>query len=217
MTRTAYLYVTHTMADWETGYAIAELNSGRYFKDHGERIPVVAVGATRAPIVTLGGVTIAPQATVDEVTPDNTAVLILPGADNWQDAIQSAIIAKVKELLRAGSTVASICGSTGALAAAGLPDDRPHTSNALEYLRMVAPNYKGERFYQTQNTVGDGNLITASSAGALPFARLILERLDVMSPEALAAWYDYFRTGEARYFSALMQSLPEQQHATAGA
>ena len=27
-----YLYVFNTMSDWEYGYLIAELNSGRYFK-----------------------------------------------------------------------------------------------------------------------------------------------------------------------------------------
>lgn len=28
----AFLYVFNTMSDWEYGYLIAELNSGRYFK-----------------------------------------------------------------------------------------------------------------------------------------------------------------------------------------
>jgi hypothetical protein len=28
-----YLYVFNTMSDWEIGYLMAELNSGRYFKE----------------------------------------------------------------------------------------------------------------------------------------------------------------------------------------
>lgn len=28
----AYVYVLDSMADWELGYVIAELNSGQYFK-----------------------------------------------------------------------------------------------------------------------------------------------------------------------------------------
>ena len=31
-TRKVYLYVFDTMADWEIGYLMAELNTGRYFK-----------------------------------------------------------------------------------------------------------------------------------------------------------------------------------------
>ncbi|MGX1079590.1 hypothetical protein RKD51_000727 [Bacillus sp. SLBN-57] len=30
--KTVYLYAFHTMSDWEYGYLMAELNSGRYFK-----------------------------------------------------------------------------------------------------------------------------------------------------------------------------------------
>jgi hypothetical protein len=33
MRKIAYLYVFDTLADWEPGYAIAELHSGRYFND----------------------------------------------------------------------------------------------------------------------------------------------------------------------------------------
>lgn len=32
MYKTVYLYVLDTMADWEAGYVIAELHSGRYFR-----------------------------------------------------------------------------------------------------------------------------------------------------------------------------------------
>lgn len=30
MTKKAYLYILDTMADWEAGFLISELNSGRY-------------------------------------------------------------------------------------------------------------------------------------------------------------------------------------------
>jgi hypothetical protein len=74
---------------------------------------------------------------------------------------------------------------------------------------MVAPHYKGDAHYKEDRAVSDGNLITASSAGPLQFARYILQRLEVFSDEALEAWYNYFNTGEVNYFFALMSALPK--------
>jgi len=105
--------------------------------------------------------------------------------------------------------VAAICGATSALAEAGMFDQRPHTSNGIEYLKMVAPHYHGDAYYKNDRAVSDGNLITASSAGPLQFARYILERLEVFSDEALEAWYNYFNTSEAKYFYSLMSALPK--------
>jgi hypothetical protein len=53
---------------------------------------------------------------------------------------------------------------------------------------------------EVTRAVQDENLITASSAGQLLFARYILAKLDVFYDETLEAWYNYFSTGEAKYF-----------------
>ncbi|MBA3869299.1 MAG: glutamine amidotransferase, partial [Anaerolineae bacterium] len=95
-------------------------------------------------------------------------------------------------------------------ARAGLFDKRPHTSNSLEYLKMGGSPYKGENFYQDAKAVADGNLITASSAGGLLFARYILASLDVFSDDTLEAWYKYYETGDGKYFYTLMQTLPQK-------
>jgi len=205
--KTAYVYVQDTWSDWEAAYAIAELNTGRFFKKKGERLPVKTVGLTKDPITTAGGVKIVPDATVEAVTVDSSAVLILVGGETWNDPRHQPVVAKAKDLLEAHANVAAICGATGALAEAGLFDHRPHTSNGIEYLKMVAPHYKGHAHHTADRAVSDGNLITASSAGALQFARFILQRLGVFSDKALEAWYDYFNTGEARHFFALMSAV----------
>jgi putative intracellular protease/amidase len=212
--KNTYVYILDTMADWELGYVIAELNSGRYFKPQAERIPVRTVGATNEPITTLGGMTIIPDTVIDAITSATAAGLLLPGADVWHEPKHTAVIEKAKELLGNGVIVAAICGATSALARAGLFDSRPHTSNSLDYLKMVAPDYRGEDWYQDQPVVADGNLITASSAGGLLFARYTLAQLDVFSKETLTAWYNYHHTGETRYFYELMQTLPEHNRAS---
>lgn len=204
-----YIYVQDTWSDWEAGYVLPELNSGRFFKNKGEHIPVKTVGLTKDPITTMGGVSIIPDLTLKAVTVESSAMLILVGGDTWQDPKHQPVVAKVKELLDANANAAAICGATSALAEAGLFDNRHHTSNGIEYLKMVALHYQGGAYYKDDRAVSDGNLITASSAGALQFARYILQRLEVFSEEALEAWYSYFDTGEAKYFFALMSVLPK--------
>jgi putative intracellular protease/amidase len=155
-------------------------------------------------------VRIVPDTTVDEVTVDNTAALLLPGADTWDEPRQAPIVAKTAELLAGGAVVAAICGATGALGAAGLLDSRPHTSNAVEYLKMTGPDYAGESFYVSEVAHADGNLITANSAGALLYAKLLLGRLGVFADDTLEFWYEFNQTGEAKHFFALMETLPRQ-------
>lgn len=206
-----YVYVQDTWSDWEVGYVMAELNSGRFFKNKNEQFVVKTVGLTKDPITTMGGVSITPDLTLRAVTVESSAMLILVGGDTWQDPKHQPVVEKAKMLLDAGANVAAICGATSALAEAGLFDHRPHTSNGLQYLKMVAPHYQGDKYYKEDRAVSDGNLITASSAGPLQFARYILERLDVFSEEALEAWYNYFDTGEAKHFFALMSALPDSE------
>jgi len=203
----AYVYVLDTLADWELGHVTAELNSGQYFRRPDGRVPVRTVGASREPVTTKGGFTIVPDLSVDDIRPGTCAVLLLPGADTWQDPRHKPILAKTAELLDSGCLVAAICGATAALAEAGILDNRPHTSNSLEFLTLFCPNYKGASFYRNEPVVDDGSLITTGSAGALPLARQVMRRLDVMSEDALEAWYNYYSTGEAGHFYALMEAV----------
>jgi putative intracellular protease/amidase len=207
-----YLYVLDTLSDWEPGYAIAELNSGRFFSTKGRRVPVRTVAATADTITTMGGVRIAPDVVLRDVVPETSAMFIVAGADTWFDSSHQPALEKVKELLACGANVAAICGATGALANAGVFDHRPHTSNSLKYLEMFAPGYQGRAHYVDALAVADGNLITAGSAGSLLFAKYILERLEVFSEETLEAWYNYFGTGDERHFFAMMASLQRRSN-----
>lgn len=135
----------------------------------------------------------------------------MPGSNNWHEAKHAPAIAKAKEFLRAGVVVAAICGATAALANAGALDDRPHTSNALEYLEMFCPNYKGRKFYRREKAVADGNLVTAGAAGALEWARHIIDRLGVFAPPTLEAWYNYYDTADPKHYFDIMASLPKRE------
>jgi len=126
--RTVYLYVLETLADWEIGFVTAELNSGRYLADP-DAVTMTTVGATTQPIRTMGGMSVTPEAGIDEVTFHEGDALILPGADTWMNGSHTSVLDRTETLLEDGVTVAAICGATVALAQTGTLDDREHTSN----------------------------------------------------------------------------------------
>ena len=177
---TIYVYVLDTLADWELGHVASELNSGRFFKKDAPRVTLKTVSCSREPVITMGGMKIVPDCITDDIEVSEASVLLLPGADTWNDPRHRAVLEKADRLLSVGAAVCAICGATAALAGYGLLDNRLHTSNGPGFLEMFVPEYKGQGFY-----------------------------VDMPSPaDTLEAWYGYFSTGRPEYFFALMQSLP---------
>ncbi|MDA7025096.1 glutamine amidotransferase [Bacillus sp. CLL-7-23] len=206
-TKKVYLYVFDTMSDWEIGYLIAELNSGRYFKKDLAPLEVVTVGVDNNPVTTMGGLKIIPSISIDDCILERDDVFILPGGNTWMEAIHEPILKKVSKSLKEGTVVAAICGATMALAKKGLLDSRRHTSNNLDYLKMVCPDYLGEKYYQMEPAVTDGNLVTASGIAPLEFTMQVLKILEVFAPETLHAWFNLYQTQDQKYFFELMNSL----------
>lgn len=206
-----YLYVLDTLADWEIGHVMAELNSKRFFKSDAPEVLVKTVGLSKDPVKTMGGLMIVPDCVIEDIEVNDNSVLLLPGADTWSEAKHVAVIQKAGELLSCNGTVCAICGATVALAHAGLLDSRPHTSNGAGFLEMFCPTYRGTDFFIDASSVCDGNLITASATGNLLWAKHIIGKLDVFKIETLEAWYKYFSTNKAEHFFELMQTLPQKQ------
>jgi putative intracellular protease/amidase len=207
MNNTVYLYVFDTMSDWEIGYLTAELNTGRYFKKELVPLKIVTVGNDLMPVTTMGGLKILPDIKLDDCIIVNTDALILPGGDTWTDSIHQPILNFAEGCLKEGLIVAAICGATMGLAQAGLLNSSWHTSNDLEYLKMICPTYTGENYYKMESAVTDGKLITASGIAPLEFTVHVLKALDLFSSETLDAWYNLNKTHEAKYFYALMGSI----------
>ncbi|MFD2130824.1 type 1 glutamine amidotransferase family protein [Pseudogracilibacillus auburnensis] len=206
-TKTTYLYVFNTMSDWEYGYLIAELNSGRYFKKGLAPLKIVTVGVNKEIITTMGGLNIKPNISVGECHLESDDLLVLPGGNTWGEDIHLPILKKVGEALKLGTIVAAICGATEGLAKCGYLDSRKHTSNNLEYMKMVCPNYKGEKFHEMGPAVSSENLITASGTAPLEFALEVLKKLNVFAPDTLDSWYYLNKTSQPEYFFQLMDSL----------
>jgi len=206
----AYLYVLDTLADWEPGYIISELNTGRYFKKDAPRYSVKTFAVNKQAIITMGGMQIVPELSIEEVQFNNAGVLILPGSDLWQELKHQPVFELVKNFLSKNILVGAICGATVALANSGILDSYKHTSNDLNFLLQACPNYKGKDNYVSQPVVMDRSLITASGMAPFQFAKQILECLEVFSPATMQAWTNLHQTMKPEYFMQLMQSLPSR-------
>ncbi|MBP2703245.1 DJ-1/PfpI family protein [Microbispora sp. RL4-1S] len=195
--KTVHLAVYETLADWEYGHAVAHINNPRFQRRPGA-YRVRTVAGTAAPITTLGGLRVTPDLTVDDLDPADSAMLIMPGAGEWQRG--NAVFARAaRSFLSAGVPVAAICGATYALAREGLLNDRDHTSNALSSLTKTRA-YTGTDRYRDEPAVRDRGLVTAGATGSLEFAREIFAELELYTPEALDAWYGFQRTGDPKLY-----------------
>jgi putative intracellular protease/amidase len=202
-----YIYLLNTLADWEISYLTAELNSGRYLDKTRPPFQIIKIGNTTEPIKTMGGIKITPDESIDYIKFKEDDLLILPGADTWMEEENKKIIDIVSGIINEKVIIAAICGATIALANKGILNNRKHTSNDIEFLKMFCSEYGGKNFYLNQPTVIDDNLITASGIAPLEFSYEVLKRINVMKPETLEAWYQLYKTREPKYFYALMESL----------
>jgi putative intracellular protease/amidase len=195
---TVHLFVFDTMADWEPAFAMAGIHTPEWQLEP-DRYQVRTASVDGKIITTMGGIRIQPDLTLNEVTPEDSALLILPGGLSWEGGGNLESIRVAREFLAAGVPVAAICAATLALARAGLLDDRQHTSNAKQYLS--SSGYRGGDFYREAPAVTDRNVITAGGAAPVDFAYEIFKILNLYSDAALEAWHALFKNGDAsRYY-----------------
>jgi putative intracellular protease/amidase len=201
MSKTVFCAVYDDLADWEVGYLLAELRSGRFT---GRPFAVRTVSAATAPVTTMGGVRVLPDLTLGDLDPADGALLVLPGSSLWDGGGGQEFADAAARFLDAGVPVAAICGATFGLARAGLLDDRAHTSAAREYLQ--ASGYHGEEHYRDDRAVVDGDLVTAGPQSPVQFALATMSRLGLASPELVEAYEAVFHRGDAAAYPALMRA-----------
>jgi putative intracellular protease/amidase len=201
MTRSAYLAVYDTLADWEFGYLIAELRTGRFT---GTPFEVVTIAESLEPVTTMGGMRVLPDATLASADPKDADLLILPGADLWDEGGGAEFAALAARFITAGKPVAAICGATLGLARAGVLDNRRHTSAAAEYLA----DYAGSAHYEDERVVVDDDklLVTAGPDSPVQFATATLEALGLVGRPMVEAYEGVFHRSDPTAFPALMQA-----------
>lgn len=198
---TVHLAIYDTLSDWEVGFVAAHINNGAWQREPG-RYRVATVGETHEPVTSMGGLRITPDVALDELKPEDNAMLVLPGAETWLTGGNGPFARKASELLHEDVPVAAICGATAGLASEGLLDSRHHTSDAAEFLQ--ATGYQGADLYRDDLAVTDGNLVTATGIAPVEFAREIFALLDLYEPAVLASLYKlYGQHDPAGYFELI--------------
>ena len=202
-----HLFVIDTMADWEPAFAISHIN--RPAPGITSEYIVKTVGIDGKPVRTMGGLTIQPDMSLEELLPEKSSMLILPGSELWTEDITDSVLTKAQEFSDSGVPIAAICGAVFGLARAGLLDNCHHTSNDPNWL--ASSGYCGMANYVYDAAVEDDGIITASVTASLEFAKLILGRLGVFSANTLEAWYNLYKTGKSEYYFEFMEALSHEE------
>jgi putative intracellular protease/amidase len=205
MPDTVHLYVFDGYADWEPAFAVAGIGNPQFQREPGRwRVRTVAEHPRRT-LRSMGGLAVRPDQALAALRPADSRLLILPGGPGWDDpAMHGAAVDLATRFLDGGVPVAAICGATAGLARAGLLDERPHTSNALAYLKGTG--YAGEDAYVDEPAVSDGLLITAGGMAPLEFAREIFATLGIYEEEALASWYQLYKSGKSAHYARMARA-----------
>lgn len=183
-----YIFLFDGFSDWEIAYLSPEIYKSRdfeliYFSKDGNRV------------ISMGGLRVIPDTSLSEIDVDNMEMLILPGGTAWEEDKNNEIDQLVHTIFDKGKSIAAICGATAYLGQQRLLNNRKHTSNALSYLKEIAPRYSGENNYIDTFAVSDKNLITANGIASIEFAREIFKKLNLYTDDDIEKWFQLFKNG----------------------
>jgi len=185
------LVLTDRWADWEASYAIWQINSVPEYA-------VKTIAVDKQPKVSAGGLRAEIDYAIDEYERlDNLAMVILTGSFTWSQNRYDEIAEFVGRVHDLHIPIAAICGATVFLGKHGFLDSVKHTGNDLKRFQSE-PEYKGQDFFISAQTVVDQGFITANVTASLEFAREIFRVLKVYTDEDMDEWYDDFRYGMVR-------------------
>ena len=187
-TENVYIFLFNGFSDWEIAYLTPELRKSK-------KIALKYFTIDGLEIISAGGFKIIPDLSIKELNPSEISVLILPGGTAWEENSIKGIDNLLETLNSEKKTIGAICGATTYLGQKGYLDGVKHTSNALEYLQYIAPNYKGEKEYQSDLAVTCGNIVTANGIAPIEFAREIFRRINLNSEIEIEKWFQLFKNG----------------------
>jgi putative intracellular protease/amidase len=186
MKQKVVVFLFNGFSDWEIAYLSPELKKSDAFD-------LIYLSAGGRPVTSMGGLSVVPDASLADIQAGDVAMLILPGGNAWDQGGNTEIDALVQAMAAEEKPIAAICAATAYLARKGYLDDVKHTSNALVYLKAVAPQYAGEALYVDEPAVSDRNIITANGTVPVDFAREIFACLGLYDQQTLERWYQLFK------------------------
>lgn len=187
--KNVYIYLFDGFADWEIGFLTPELKKNK-------GINLLTVSTDGKPVISMGGLEITPNVSLNNIDTSSISMLILPGGVLWEktNPHEIDVDSLVEKVYLNKVTIAAICGATIYLARKGYLNNVEHTSNDLSYLKAIAPEYNGEMYYQNQSAVFCNHIITAGGIAPIEFTQKVLEGLE-FDGSYINKWFQLYKNG----------------------
>jgi len=188
MKKKIFVFLFNGFSDWEIAYLSPQIKKSDAFD-------LIYFSKDGNPVISMGGLCILPEMSLTEINTDDVYMLVLPGGTAWETGENSEIDLFAKTLFAKKRTIAAICAATAYLGRQGFLNNLKHTSNDLYYLKGVAPEYSGEKYYVNSFAVSDENIITANGVAPIEFAREIFEKVQLYDSHDTEKWFQLFKNG----------------------
>jgi transcriptional regulator GlxA family with amidase domain len=187
MRNTVYFLAFDGFADWHAAHALCEIRRPGDWH-------LKTVGFSLQPVLSMGGLRVVPELTLDRLDLQRAAMLIVPGGYLWEHGLGDEAVEAARRVHAAGAPVAAVDSGVLVLARAGLLDACRHTGSWPGHIGAHVPGYGGvDQFDANVLAVSDGGTITASQLGSVEFAREVIRTLDLYSPSDREHWYRLFK------------------------
>ena len=158
------------------------------------------VAPTMESVMAIGGFRVLPDYSFENM-PEDFAALVLIGGYGWLTPVANNVIPIVRKALDNGRIVGAICNGASFMAKHGFLNGVRHTGNGIEQLRLWgAENYTNSEGYIHEQSVSDGNIVTANGSGVLEFTKELLLLLENDTPERIEMYYQFNKQGFCALF-----------------
>ena len=158
------------------------------------------VAPTMESVMAIGGFRVLPDYSFENM-PEDFAALVLIGGYGWLTPAADNVIPIVRKALDNGRIVGAICNGASFMAKHGFLNGVKHTGNGIEQLRLWgAANYTNSEDYINEQSVSDGNIVTANGSGVLEFTKELLLLLENDTPERIEMYYQFNKQGFCALF-----------------
>jgi putative intracellular protease/amidase len=187
MRDTVYFLAFDGFADWHAAHALCEIRRPGEWQ-------LKTVGFSMQPVLSMAGLRVVPELTLDQLELKRAAMLIVPGGYLWEHGHGDEAVDAARRVHAAGAPVAAVDSGVLALARAGLLDACRHTGSWPGHIGAHVHGYAGADQYDAHVlAVSDGGVITASQLGCVEFAREVIRTLDLYNPSDREHWYRLFK------------------------
>ncbi|HSK67964.1 MAG TPA: DJ-1/PfpI family protein [Candidatus Limnocylindria bacterium] len=180
----AIFVILDRFADWEASYLSMALN-GEVTDDY------LVMYASRDNNLkeSIGGMTMLPDLTFQDVPPDADALILIGAQGSWWNGDHEDIRELTERFIRAGKVVGAICDAAMWLSSVGLANSFRHKPVAADTGGPLAA------CSLAQDVMCVGKVVMANCNAPVAFAAEVLRALDAAPEEKIRAFHDCYFPG----------------------